>query len=330
MMFNTDETNISHLDQRKQIFVISMHRKRHQRVKNRNNYPHITFMPVVCADPDVMTGGHPWMKSLLITPNKQVPQVDLRIVRDYIWAGSDKGWMEKSIFLDWCGHFITWMKNYRIWRGVPPDEPAVLFSDNHNSREVEGAKELLEANHIRMIFLIPHTSHICQPLDDEIFKVFKKQLRTQFKKLAGAKLDRKWVEGVDISVCEYRDNIIKAIGEAWPIASVKTYVKQAWANVGMHPWAPEKFVNRNTTPPIEPSVSTRVLGRHDISHRAVDGDLIKENEENRQRAKEHELVQKNFRYLQRMARAPATPQVRPPIQDESSDSSNESDINVIL
>ena len=56
---------------------------------------------------------------------------------------------------------------------VPPARPVLLIQDGHCSHvSIEGI-ELATAHSIHLLCLLPHTTHILQPLDVGVFKSFK-------------------------------------------------------------------------------------------------------------------------------------------------------------
>ena len=79
---------------------------------------------------------------------------------------------------------IPSVKEMRRKYRLPDDEPAVLLMDNasvHRSNELD---RLAGENNIFIEWLIPHTSHLCQPLDTCVFGVTKDalaQLRSVYK-----------------------------------------------------------------------------------------------------------------------------------------------------
>eukprot|EP00727_Mastigamoeba_balamuthi_P002910 m51a1_g12616 hypothetical protein (177) ;mRNA; f:417-2898 len=91
-------------------------------------------------------------------------------------SGSSKGWMNHKVFLSWVTEsFIPKIHRCRVENGTP-DAPALLLSDNHNSRANSAALRALQKAHIDVQMLPAHTFHILQPLDQEVNLIYKKVL----------------------------------------------------------------------------------------------------------------------------------------------------------
>ena len=59
-----------------------------------------------------------------------------------------------------------------------PDAPAVLILDGFIGRRDQEAIQLLQENNIQMVTLVPHSSHLTQPLDLGIFAPVKSRAQS--------------------------------------------------------------------------------------------------------------------------------------------------------
>ena len=68
------------------------------------------------------------------------------------------GWMNSDLFPKALQHFIEQMN-------VSPNNPAILFLDNHSSHLSIEAIALAKQNGLHLLTFPPHCSHRLQPLD---------------------------------------------------------------------------------------------------------------------------------------------------------------------
>ncbi|CAG9953199.1 unnamed protein product [Clonostachys rosea f. rosea IK726] len=119
------------------------------------------------------TGGH--LKPLVIFKGKTVQQQwfpdELGHLKDWHFTASNKGWTSNSIALAWLREVF-----------IPSTRPSppcwrLLIVDGHKSHEtVEFMWECFK-NHIWLLFLPSHSSHVLQPLDLSIFSPLKGSYR---------------------------------------------------------------------------------------------------------------------------------------------------------
>lgn len=85
-----------------------------------------------------------------------------------------------DILEDWILiNFIEHVKMKRIILKLPEDAPAILWIDNHSSRNNSVIQKSLRDNHIEMISFVPHTTHCAQPIDRRITGPFKNKLESK-------------------------------------------------------------------------------------------------------------------------------------------------------
>ena len=125
------------------------------------------------------------------------------------------------------------------------DEPVLLVVDGHGSREQGSVMELFKANNVHVLVIPAHTSHILQPLDLGVNKVFKDQLAKYCREDVSAP------EGLDM----LRFRLFRHAVSAFYDASNKRHIFMAWRKSGMSPYDPTVVLDNpaavNTLPPPE-------------------------------------------------------------------------------
>lgn len=94
-------------------------------------------------------------------------------------AVSPNGWISDEIALAWLGYFIT-STLHRTERG----EKRYLIFDGHGSHLTLEFLQRCEDNNIIPFGFIPHSTHLCQPLDGKPFLNYKQQFRLINNELA--------------------------------------------------------------------------------------------------------------------------------------------------
>ena len=84
-----------------------------------------------------------------------------------VFAGTDSGWVDTDVFLQWLHHFISCVKS-------SPQSKHLLLLDGHtcHSKNLEAIK-LARQNNVVMLSFPAHTTHRLQPLDVTFFKSLK-------------------------------------------------------------------------------------------------------------------------------------------------------------
>lgn len=102
-----------------------------------------------------------------------------------IWCVStDSGWQNRDSFLIWCINFINWLSSYRLTLYTTiREQKALLIIDGHTSRENPISLYILKINHIDVLVLPAHTTHLLQMFDVVLAKPFKKQFSRNFNRL---------------------------------------------------------------------------------------------------------------------------------------------------
>ena len=105
---------------------------------------------------------------------------DLEQYRTWSFTSTPKGWTTNATGLEWL------LKIF-IPRSQPdnPQEPRLLILDGHGSHSTTDFIWNCYINNIFLLFLLPHSSHLLQPLDLSIFSSMKTAYQKELGKLTG-------------------------------------------------------------------------------------------------------------------------------------------------
>jgi len=89
-------------------------------------------------------------------------------------AAHPHAWMTKELFLNWLCHFAT-----SVPSGVSPENIHLLILDGHGSHMALQTIEETNIFGIDLLTLLPHTTHILQPLDVSVFRPFQNYFKIE-------------------------------------------------------------------------------------------------------------------------------------------------------
>lgn len=213
--------------------------------------------------------------------------------------------MTQKVFGLWCKEFVKWLKMYKtVILKVPENQPVLLYTDGHNSRD-ENALTTLQDAHVRVVFLPPHTSHITQPLDDAPYRSFKQTLRRYYKEKVAEESCRSPTDDIltmtpqtnTPTLTKYRDNLIGCIHDAWGVASNRTFIKRAWKNTGLWPWNPDMVCANPEKVPQWSVDEEKVTHKHGDSTGMIVGDKVREAETKRIERDAHKARVKMYKQM---------------------------------
>ncbi|KAF8789388.1 hypothetical protein HNY73_007328 [Argiope bruennichi] len=95
-----------------------------------------------------------------------------------LYACTESGWMQDSVFESWMDPFIKYTENLQ--------KPVLLIYDGHESHMTYGTVKKATDNNIIILCLPPHTSHALQPLDIRVFSPLK-SLESNFEEMNAIK-----------------------------------------------------------------------------------------------------------------------------------------------
>jgi hypothetical protein len=90
--------------------------------------------------------------------------VELFIGRDAFVPESHSGWCTGRVFVAFAEHFCGWLTRHRARIGAASSAKAVLIVDNAQLHADPGALSIFRANQVRVISLLPHCTHLQQPV----------------------------------------------------------------------------------------------------------------------------------------------------------------------
>ena len=82
-----------------------------------------------------------------------------------LYGMSQKGWTDQELFSYWMTDLFV--------KNIPPARPVMLLVDGHSSHYEPDTIRLAAQAGIVMLCLLPHTTHVTQPLDVSFFRPLK-------------------------------------------------------------------------------------------------------------------------------------------------------------
>ena len=160
------------------------------------------------------------------------------------FGGGASGWMTSKLFYCWTLSFIAELQRRRIGLtqkygiGVLT-HPAFLILDGHKSRINADALMLLAANHVRVIVLPAHSSHITQPFDVALAAPFKAYLRRAKDSIPQCIRDK--IQHLN-PTAQRRYIAVLNIIDSWKRAATISNISSAWAKAGIYPLNVDKVL----------------------------------------------------------------------------------------
>eukprot|EP01098_Paradermamoeba_levis_P010449 TRINITY_DN438_c0_g1_i2.p1 TRINITY_DN438_c0_g1~~TRINITY_DN438_c0_g1_i2.p1 ORF type:complete len:310 (+),score=62.06 TRINITY_DN438_c0_g1_i2:651-1580(+) len=187
---------------------------------------HITLGVTICGD-----GSFP--VPLLIFPLQYLPALPSPLPFHFYATGSTSGWINSEILCLWAEKILAEDLQEKRKRLGDPSAPALLVIDQHTTRQDEHFLGLLSQQHVQILPLPPHTSHILQPLDLSFFGCLKSQLKSTFNPLP------------DDGVAQKREKLIMATALAMHSATRLDHVMAGWLRSGIVPFDPSHPLGSN-------------------------------------------------------------------------------------
>ena len=162
LIWNCDETGFGDKPKSREK-VMCPKGKRHIYRQQTTTREHITVHMAVSA-----AGAH--VPPFIIYP-RCLPNISYALdgPKDSLYGYSEKGYMTSELFRKWLDHFI---------KLTPQERPLVLIMDQHETHCGRHVIDVCRANHIEILLLPPHTTHMLQPLDISVFNPLKADFST--------------------------------------------------------------------------------------------------------------------------------------------------------
>ena len=203
--------------------------------------PHLTSM---CCHNVIGEKLPPFLilSDLSQTPTELKPFID----RGQIWlSSSPSGWQTRDTFLFWSLCFINWLSSYRLKLGATiRDATALLIMDGHVSRENPVALWLFNINHINVLIMPSHCSHVLQMFDVGLASPLKRKYGKILRMLL-LSIDRTLPIAPQI-----RQAIVIAFLDAWSTVCNIPNVRAAAKITGTYPCNSEPIVSNRFVRPL--------------------------------------------------------------------------------
>ena len=111
---------------------------------------------------------------------------------------SERGALNRKIFTSWLkDHFLKYLPSQPT-----KEEPVLLIFDGHMKYLNFSTMAWAAENHLHIVFLQAHTSHLCQPLDIGCFSPHEKKLKEELHEMC-IKLHKNVINfySLPISIC---------------------------------------------------------------------------------------------------------------------------------
>jgi hypothetical protein len=116
----------------------------------------------------------------ILLPNKTLPALPDVIFRSFTWRGGGTGWITDNKMAEAASEILIPELEIRRKRLVESGHSgslrALLLFDGHGSHDTRELFDILADKDVDFAHFLPHSSHLCQPLDVCLFKEFKSHL----------------------------------------------------------------------------------------------------------------------------------------------------------
>ena len=158
---------------------------------------------------------------------------------------SDSGWVKDYLIVEWGHIFLRFLRNKNL---LIPGRKHILILDGHTTHSLNlKFIELMSENGIILWCLPPHTSHILQPLDKDVFCHLKREW---------AKHGKEFIHSIGGRVMTNADKMT-LINKVLPLAFTERNIRNGFKRTGLYPFnpiaiSPDSFLpSKNTELPEE-------------------------------------------------------------------------------
>jgi hypothetical protein len=149
------------------------------------------------------------------------------VPRDWVVTTIQNGWTDNKTGLQWLKHFDEATRTRRKGRY------RMLVLDGHESHINAEFNEYCKENDIIPLCLLPHSSHLTQPLDVGIFSPLKWAYGDQISRLIRLRITH-----------ITKDEFFPAFKAAFNAVFTEQNVKSGFRGSGMVPWNPEAVISK--------------------------------------------------------------------------------------
>jgi 4-hydroxybenzoate polyprenyltransferase len=174
------------------------------------------------------------LKPLFIWRGKTVQEYQAKqLPPNTLISATPKGFMTSEIFEEWITRFIDEAK-------VTPENPALLILDAHQSRGNVDALKFAIMSGLHILILPGGATHLLQPLDKAIFKIFKNNYRKEMQDENGEKAAlRDKPTKIDV-IC----TATKVLNEMM----TEERIRNAFICTGIEPFSPQIIIDKLKAP----------------------------------------------------------------------------------
>lgn len=158
-IYNVDETGVTTVPPSRSRVLVHKTMKNVQQISTAERGTLTTVILGMNA-----TGQH--ITPAIIYPRKKQDDLRANLPSNYKLFYSKNGWVNSDIFFKYMKHFI---ENTQPTSG----SPVLLLYDNHSSHLADNVIQLAKQSHVHILTIIPHSSHVLQPLDVGFNRGFK-------------------------------------------------------------------------------------------------------------------------------------------------------------
>jgi hypothetical protein len=148
-------------------------------------------------------------------------------VPDWLYSCSTNGWTSNDTCLRWL-HDIYLPET----KPAQADEYRILLIDGHGSHVTTDFMWECYQNRVQLVYLLPHSSHVLQPLDLACFSIVKGRYRAQVADLAR----------YDDSAPIKKIRFIQYYDKARTHGLGPSVIRAGWKAAGIYPWDPRKVI----------------------------------------------------------------------------------------
>ena len=144
----------------------------------------------------------------------------------FYFTTSQNGWTSNDVCL-------TWLREIFIpLTACDAGIPRLLLVDNHGSHITVDFMRICFENSIYLFYLIPHSSHVLQPLDLSCFSVVKSRYRRDVADLAS----------LSDSAPIKKNHFLEIYDGARTEGLKRPIIRAGWKGSGISPWDPRKVI----------------------------------------------------------------------------------------
>ena len=144
---------------------------------------------------------------------------------EYLYTTSENGWTSNTISLQW-------LKEVFLPFTQCNNAPHLLLLDNHGSHISVEFMKICWQHNVYLYYLIPHSSHVLQPLDLSCFSPLKSRYRQDIAALATLS------DSAPIKKARFLEYYNKARNEGL----TEYNIRAGWKAAGIIPWDPQKVI----------------------------------------------------------------------------------------